>query len=150
MNTKPRLLVPVLPIALLCALAPFLSSCSSGGAPQTTVDFRPESNPDYRLIQLDPSFGEDVVVTNVVRRRVEGFMQVQVTLQSRAGKTLPLETKWEWYDPGGFRVDDGREVWSPSELAAGTVLDVKGIAPKPEAGSFKFHVRLAAPLLDNR
>ena len=150
MKQTPRSSILVLPVALLAGSAAFLAACASGGAPQTTVDSRPAGNPDYRLVVLDPQFGEDVLVANVARRRVEGFLQVQVTLQSRAGKTLPLETKWEWYDSDGFKIDDGREVWSPADLPAGTVLDVKGIAPKPEAGSFKFHVRLAAPLLDNR
>jgi len=145
-----RLILRVLPLALLAGASTLLPACASGGAPQTTVDARPAGNPDYRLVQLDPNFGEQVAVTNVARRRVEGFLQVQVSLQSRAGATLPLETKWEWYDRDGFKIDDGREVWSPSDLPAGTSLEVKGMAPKPEADSFKFHVRLAAPLLDNR
>ncbi len=138
-------------VALASLLASALAAgCATPGTPQTTVDSRPAANPDYRLVQLDPAFGETVAVTNVTRRRVEGFLQVQVSLQSRASKTVPVETKFEWYDRDGFRIDDGREVWSPGELAPGTSMEAKSIAPKAEADSFRFHVRLANPIVDNR
>ena len=149
MNFPSRALSP-LAAALALAGAACLPGCSSSGAPQTTVDSRPQAGPDYRLVQLDPGFGESVAVANVARRRVDGFLQVQVSLLSRATKTLALETKWEWYDRDGFRIEDGREVWSPSELAAGASVEVKGIGPKAEADSFRFHVRAANPILDSR
>ncbi len=144
-NRSRALRALALAVVALCAGAQ--AACTSGES-RTTVDARSahDGPDDYRLVHLDPAFAGKVAVHKVARRVVDGFLQVQVTLVSTSTKSLPIETSWEWYDRDGFRVDGGGDAWIPSELGAKTTREVKGIAPKPDLDSFKFHVRASMPI----
>ena len=145
-TSHPRIFLAVA-FSSMAFLAAALTGCSSGEA-RTTVDARsPGSGPDdYKLVYLDPAFADKVAVDKVARRNVDGFLQVQVTLVSTSIRPIAIETSWEWYDRDGFRIDGGRDGWIPAELGAKTTMEIRGIAPKPDLDSFKFHVRAAMPI----
>ena len=136
-------LAPAVAVAIVGAVG-----CSTGEARVTVEVPSPETvkSDDYKLVQLDDSFGDKVAIGRVARRDIDGFLQVQVTLVSTTSKPLAIETAWEWFDREGFKVESGRDGWIPAEMGARTSLEVKGMAPTAQVTSFKFHVRAAMPI----
>lgn len=133
------------PLAALAAL--LLAGCTSGertDSLQTVETTRPGGTP--RTVVVDPAFGDALAVGEVLSRRVEDVLQVQVQLRSRSQETLMLETKLEWFDADGFKVDDSTEVWKPLDLAGGATAEVRGSAPGKKAVTYRFSVRAANPI----
>ncbi len=103
----------------------------------------------YRVVSLDSDLKESLDVDNVKRRVDNDLLQVQVTLRSTTSRALALETSWEWFDKGGFRIDDGRTAWTPILVGPRATVDVRSVAPRPGVEAFKFHVRTSHPITED-
>jgi uncharacterized protein YcfL len=126
-----------------------LVGCVSGEARITVDATRNHSEEFYKVVSLDSDFKDKLEIESVKRRVVNGLLQVQVTLRSTSSDPLALETSWEWFDRGGFRLDDGRSAWIPIQVGARTTVEVRSVAPKAGVDAFKFHVRASSPIVGN-
>jgi len=92
------------------------------------------------LVQ-DNLFNKSLTYTEARAKSDTGFLKVQVTITSLTSSTVNYETKFEWYDASGFKIDNTTELWKPGLIYGKGRQEISGIAPSREAVSYKFHIR---------
>ena len=93
------------------------------------------------IVVNNKSFSKGVELTDLIARKVNDLLQVQVVLTSLKQDTIRFEHSFEWFDADGFKVKTPKEHWKPEVIYGKQVLRVEGIAPNEKAESFKFMVR---------
>jgi len=93
------------------------------------------------VVVNNKSFAKGVELTDIVARKVNNLLQIQVVLTSLKSDTIRFEHSFEWFDAEGFKVESQAEHWTPEVIYGKQVLRIEGIAPNEMAESFKFMVR---------
>ena len=111
--------------------------------PDTTASNKMEgSERSAQVVTSDPRFMERVEIKDKVTGRTEdGFLKAQVTIQNLGHMTEDFETKFEWFDDQGFKVDSGVEMWKPGLVYGQERKEIFAVAPNEKASSFRFHIR---------
>ncbi|MBL0314046.1 MAG: YcfL family protein [Holophagaceae bacterium] len=111
--------------------------------PETTASNKIEgSERGAQVIKDDPRFMERVEIKDKLTGRTEdGFLKAQVAVQNLGGMTEEFETKFEWFDEQGFKVDSSIEMWKPGLVYGHERKEIFAVAPNKKAFSFRFHIR---------
>ncbi len=145
MKIKPLLIC--LAMTALVTLSTGCTSPATTGSNQVTGTVTGLPEVQQQRVTIDGELEKVLQISDIKARRLDGFLQVQVTLRSLAAETLPLETKFEWFDRDGFKIDNTAELWRPSQISGGATSEISAMAPKAESETFRFQVRRANPIV---
>ncbi|MFD2166443.1 YcfL family protein [Thalassotalea euphylliae] len=127
-------------------LAACLAACSS--PPPITAGIGVSARlVDQQLLSESTFDNEELAellaITSVKGKQTNGFLQGNVQLKNKDGYTQTLQYQFTWFDEQGYIVEAESQAWKPLELHGGQEKSLVGIAPSPQAKSFKFYVREA-------
>lgn len=125
-------------IACLLALPLLVSLMSLQGCASS-----PEDERDYSdLIHYDGAILEGrLKITDVVERKRNDLLQVQVSLENRSAFRADFRYKFRWFDEEGMEVGPEGEPWKPMEIPARGREHLRGVAPNPSVERFELRVR---------
>ena len=134
MNTRTQLLSAALAALALtaCTTTPRGSQNAYSGAAGTHSMESIEGNKQLAstLRILDPRS----------RRNADGRMALQFELKNTTPNALQFAWAVDWFDAGGFRIDDVTRHWEPVNLGGHGSTILKLTSPTPAAESWKLHV----------
>ncbi|MDX9981575.1 MAG: YcfL family protein [Lentisphaeria bacterium] len=97
--------------------------------------------PDPR-ISLDPGIRRKVHVTQfIVHRNAADLVEIQATLSNPGSRTLPLETRVDWFDLEGLKQESLTAKWSSLSISGHTEYSLKVTAPNEAATDFRCYIR---------
>ncbi len=99
--------------------------------------------PDPR-ISLEPRLGRKMHVTQfIVRRNEADLVEIQATLRNLGSRTLPLETRVDWFDLEGLKQESLTGKWSSLSISGHTEYSLRVTAPNEAATDFRCYIREA-------
>lgn len=95
--------------------------------------------------ELDEVIGDrwlhsQVILDEVLTRRVEDRLQVQFNLRNTKSRNLPLEWAVVWFDGSGFELPSSRH-WTPAVIGGKDFLSIQRTAPSADAAGFRLGLR---------
>lgn len=99
--------------------------------------------PDPR-ISLEPRLERKMHVTQfIVRRNEADLVEIQATLRNLGSRTLPLETRVDWFDLQGLKQESLTAKWSSLSISGHTEYSLRVTAPNESATEFRCYIREA-------
>ncbi len=99
--------------------------------------------PDPR-VSLEPMLGRKMHVTQfIVRRNEANLVEIQATLRNLGSRTLPLETRVDWFDLQGLKQESLTSKWSSLSISGHTEYSLRVTAPNEAATDFRCYIREA-------
>lgn len=134
-------LLTILGIAVLTACATtagnqYVSSNPSAYAP---------SAEQGRWMVGDHAFERKLSFSKSRERSTNGLLEAQVTLTNSSRKTVFFETRFEWYDSQGFKIENAIEMWKPGQVYGKSTVNISAIAPSTSAVMYRFFIRKSRP-----
>lgn len=135
-----------LKIAVLLVLGmAALSGCSatSGAEGRAKVGWTDEGAPilNTRVVYNSSSLSREVAILEMTSSKAGDMLLAQVTMRSKAGDTINLQYKFEWYDLGGLALNSSSATWKPLMLYGKESKTIQGVAPDPRGREFKLLLR---------
>lgn len=98
---------------------------------------------NYKVhLKLDnPKLAKKLQITNVITRKNNDLLQLNLELSSKYKKSQSLQYHFEWFDEQGFAVEAGKAPWNPLDLHGFAVINLDALAPSVKASKFKVYVR---------
>lgn len=145
-RTRSQVLTTVSFSVALAAAMVLLSGCATTASNTSQGTAITSASGDTQLAQQkwlvqDKLFNKLLTFAEARAKSDTGFLKVQVTITSLSSSTINYETKFEWYDAAGFKIDNTTELWKPGLIYGKGVQEISGIAPSANAVSYKFHIR---------
>jgi len=93
-------------------------------------------------LKLDnPKLAKKLQITNIISRKNNDLLQLNLELSSKYKKSQNLQYHFEWFDEKGFAVEAGKAPWKPLDLHGFAVINLDALAPSVKASKFKVYVR---------
>ncbi|HKX45417.1 MAG TPA: DUF1425 domain-containing protein [Planctomycetota bacterium] len=92
-------------------------------------------------VQFLGEVGQYLEVKDVERDNSGASLRALVDLRNKSGKSVSIETRYEWYDAEGGQVSQTTTFWEPATLMAGERRQFSALANSPNATDFRFSVR---------
>ena len=93
-------------------------------------------------LKLDnPKLAKKLQITNIITRKNNDLLQLNLELSSKYKKSQNLQYHFEWFDDQGFAVEAGKAPWKPLDLHGFAVINLDALAPSVNASKFKVYVR---------
>ena len=93
-------------------------------------------------LKLDnPKLANKLQITNIISRKKNDLLQLNLELSSKYKKSQNLQYHFEWLDEQGFAVEAGKAPWKPLDLHGFAVINLDALAPSVKASKFKVYVR---------
>ena len=70
-----------------------------------------------------------------------GMMKANVTLVSKARKTLTFQYRFAWFDENGMELDPEAGSWKPMTLYGNESRTIQGVAPNSAAKEYRVKLR---------
>lgn len=122
-----------------------LAGCSAttGAEGQARVGWTDEGAPilNSKVIYNSSTLARKVTIVEMTSAKSGDIMQAQVTLRSRAGDTINLQYKFEWYDLKGLALNASSATWKPLQLYGKEAKAIQGVAPDPRGREYKVLLR---------
>lgn len=97
--------------------------------------------PDPR-ISLEPALKQRVQVTQlIVRRNEANLLEIQATLQNLGYRTLPLESRVDWFDGQGLKQESLTGAWRSFSVSGHAEYHLKVTAPNEQTTDFRAYIR---------
>jgi len=98
---------------------------------------------NYKVhLKLDnPKLAKKLQITNIITRKNNDLLQLNLELSSKYKKSQSLQYHFEWFDDQGFAVEAGKAPWKPLDLHGFSVINLDALAPSVNASKFKVYVR---------
>lgn len=94
------------------------------------------------VLQVDnPKLAQRLFISNVLSRKTNGLLDVNLEIKSTYKKTQNLQYQFSWFDDQGFVIEQDKEPWKSVSLHGNQVVNVGAIAPNSEVAKFKLYVR---------
>jgi uncharacterized protein YcfL len=140
------MLITVFLAAALIAMVVVLSGCATTASNTSQGTAIISASGDIQLAQQkwvvqDKWFNDKLTFTEARAKSDTGFLKVQITVTNLTRDTIRYETKFEWYDANGFKLDNSAELWKPGLIYGKGAQEISGIAPSTSAVSYKFQIR---------
>ncbi|WP_252733351.1 YcfL family protein [Pseudoalteromonas sp. C2R02] len=107
-----------------------------GSSPMTVSD-----NYQAHLKLDNPKLAKKLQITNIITRKNNDLLQLNLELSSKYKKSQTLQYHFEWFDDQGFAVEAGKAPWKPLDLHGFAVINLDALAPSVRASKFKVYVR---------
>ena len=142
MRTNTRNKSLLLASSALLALA--LTGCNS--TPPVTSGIGAESLPPKEQLQPylkvdNADLSDKLAISDVLNRKSQGFLEVNVELSSQYKKSLKLQYQFNWFDAQGFVIEPEKSNWQPIVLHGHQSIKLHGVAPTADAQTFNIYVR---------
>lgn len=122
-----------------------LSGCSatSGAEGRGKVGWTDEGAPvlNTNVVYNSTSLSRKVTIEEMTSSKAGDIVLVQVTMRSKAGETINLQYKFEWYDLSGLALDMTSATWKPLILYGKESKTIQDLAPNPLGREFKLLLR---------
>lgn len=131
--------------ALLIVGMAVLSGCSatSGTEGRAKLGWTDEGAPllNTKVVYNSSSLSRKVTIEEMTSSKSGDMMLAQVTMRSKAGDTLNLQYKFEWYDLSGLALNASSATWKPLIIYGKESKTIQGLAPDPRGRDYKLLLR---------
>jgi uncharacterized protein YcfL len=131
--------------ALLIVGLVALSGCSatSGAAGRAKVGWTDDGAPllNTKVVYNSSSLSRKVAIDEMTSSKAGDMLLAQVTLHSKAGETINLQYKFEWYDLNGLALNASSATWKPLLIYGKESKTIQGLAPDPRGREYKLLLR---------
>ena len=136
-KNHPLLILLVLPIFFLSACVNVPPVTSGIGSEQLTL----EQKYSKHLQVHNKKLAKQVHISEIMSRKKNDLLQVNLSLTSTYKKSLQLQYKFQWFDQDGFIIEEAKSAWQPLEVHGMQTKTVASLAPTPQVTTFKLYVR---------
>lgn len=130
---------------LLIAGIVLLSGCSatSGAEGRAKIGWTDEGAPilNTKVVFNNSSLSREVAVVEMTSSKAGDMMMAQVTMRSKAGDTIHLQYKFEWYDLNGMALNASSATWKPVLIYGKETKVIQSVAPDPRGRDYKLLLR---------
>lgn len=149
MKTKPRSFTrPILTLAALALLAMAAGcrhrSSTAGMEGDATATQAPDGSMTLSkfVIVNNPQLAKGIQIVDLKTQfHDNGMMMANVTLVSKARKTLTFQYRFAWMDENGIEIDPEGDGWKPMTLYGNESRTIQGTAPNAAAREFRVKLR---------
>lgn len=136
-----RLKLAVLLILGMAALAG--CSATSGAEGRAKVGWTDEGAPilNTKVVYNSSTLSREVAVVEMTSAKAGDLLMAQVTMRSKAGDTINLQYKFEWYDLNGLALNASSATWKPLLIYGKESKTIQGVAPDPRGREYKLLLR---------
>ena len=131
--------------ALLVAVMAVLAGCSatSGTEGRAKLGWTDEGEPllNTKVVYNSSSLSRKVTIEEMTSSKSGDMMLAQVTMRSKAGDTINLQYKFEWYDLSGLALNASSANWKPLIVYGKESKTIQGLAPDPRGRDYKLLLR---------
>ena len=131
--------------ALLIVGIVVLSGCSptSGAEGRAKVGWKDDGAPmlDTKVVYNNTALSRKVAIDEMTTSKAGDMLLAQVTLHSKAGETINLQYKFEWFDLNGLALNAASATWTPLIIYGKESKVIQGLAPDPSGRDYKLLLR---------
>lgn len=131
--------------ALLLVATVVMSGCSStsGAAGRAKVGWTDEGAPvlNTKVVYNSSTLSRKVAIDEMTSSKAGDMLLAQVTLHSKAGDTINLQYKFEWFDLNGLALNASSATWKPLLIYGKESKTIQGLAPDPRGREYKLLLR---------
>ena len=93
------------------------------------------------LVVDNTKLGKRLAITNVLTRKTNQLLDINLELSSKYKKTQNLQYHFNWFDKDGFIIEEGKAPWKSLALHGHQIVNLGAIAPNTDVVTFKLYVR---------
>ena len=132
--------------ALLLVGIAVLSGCSatSGAAGRAREVGRTDAGApllDTKVVYNSTALSRKVAIDEMTSSKAGDMLLAQVTMHSKAGDTINLQYKFEWFDLNGLALNAASATWKPLLIYGKESKTIQGLAPDPRGREYKLLLR---------
>lgn len=122
-----------------------LSGCSatSGAEGRAKVGWTDDGAPllNTKVVYNSSNLSRKVAIEEMTSSKAGDMLLAQVTMRSKAGDTLNLQYKFEWFDLNGLALNAASATWKPLIIYGKESKTIQGLAPDPRGRDYKLLLR---------
>jgi uncharacterized protein YcfL len=131
--------------ALLIAGLALLSGCAatSGAEGRAKVGWTDDGAPllNTKVVYNSSTLSRKVAIDEMTSSKAGDMLLAQVTMHSKAGETINLQYKFEWFDLNGLALNASSATWKPLLIYGKESKTIQGLAPDPRGREYKLLLR---------
>ena len=131
--------------ALLIVGMVLLPGCAptSGAEGRAKVGWTDDGAPllNTKVVYNSSTLSRKVAIEEMTSFKAGDILQAQVTLRSKAGDTINLQYKFEWFDLNGLALNAASATWKPLLIYGKESKTIQGLAPDPRGRDYKLLLR---------
>ena len=131
--------------ALLIVGMAVLSGCAatSGAEGRAKVGWTDEGAPllNTKVVYNSSTLARKVAIEEMTSSKAGDMLRAQVTMRSKAGDTINLQYKFEWFDLNGLALNAAAATWKPLIIYGKESKTIQGLAPDPRGRDYKLLLR---------
>ena len=131
--------------ALLIVGLVVLSGCSatSGAEGRAKVGWTDDGAPllNTKVVYNSSTLSRKVAIDEMTSSKAGDMLLAQVTMHSKAGDTINLQYKFEWFDLNGLALNASSATWKPLLIYGKESKTIQGLAPDPRGREYKLLLR---------
>ena len=133
-----------LAVLLIVGMA-LLAGCSatSGAEGRAKVGWTDDGAPmlNTKVVYNSSSLSRKVAIEEMTSSKAGDMLLAQVTMRSKAGETINLQYKFEWFDLNGLALNAASATWNPLVIYGKESKTIQGLAPDPRGRDYKLLLR---------
>lgn len=122
-----------------------LSGCSatSGAEGRARVGRTDDGAPllNTKVVYNSTALSRKVAIDEMTSSIAGDMLRAQVTMHSKAGDTINLQYKFEWFDLNGLPLNADSATWKPLLIYGKETKIIQGLAPDPRGREYKLLLR---------
>ena len=130
---------------LLIAGMALLSGCAatSGAEGRAKVGWTDDGAPllNTKVVYNSSTLSRKVAIDEMTSSKAGDMLLAQVTMHSKAGDTINLQYKFEWFDLNGLALNASSATWKPLLIYGKETKTIQGLAPDPRGREYKLLLR---------
>ena len=131
--------------ALLIVGMVLLPGCAptSGAEGRAKVGWTDDGAPllNTKVVYNSSTLSRKVAIEEMTSFKAGDMLQAQVMLRSKAGDTINLQYKFEWFDLNGLALNAASATWKPLLIYGKESKTIQGVAPDPRGRDYKLLLR---------
>jgi len=131
--------------ALLIVGMTVFSGCAAttGAEGRAKVGWTDEGAPllNTKVIYNSSSLSRKITIEEMTSSKAGDMLLAQVTMRSKAGDTINLQYKFEWFDLNGLALNASSATWKPLIVYGKESKTIQGLAPDPRGRDYKLLLR---------
>lgn len=131
--------------AVLIVGTALLPGCSatSGAEGRAKVGWTDDGAPmlNTKVVYNSSSLSRKVAIEEMTSSKAGDMLLAQVTMRSKAGDTINLQYKFEWFDLNGLALDAASATWKPLIIYGKESKTIQDLAPDPRGREYKLLLR---------
>lgn len=96
---------------------------------------------DTKVVYNNTALSRKVAIDELTSFKSGDMLLAQVTMHSKAGETINLQYKFEWFDLNGLALNADSATWKPLLIYGKESKTIQGLAPDPRGREYKLLLR---------